>query len=85
MSQIFSKKHMLSFGNYLLSGAREQIISDRNQGDEEAFEREIFQVNDFDYDNWIDLYFSGEEHEEFRNELKLESFDLFKELGKYLK
>lgn len=74
MSQIFNKQHLISFGNYLLSGEREQIISDRNVGNEETFEQEIFRVNDFDFDNWIETYFE-KEHEEFKKQLKEESFD----------
>lgn len=55
----FEKSDLISFGAYLLSKERENAIAAKNEGSESDFEREYYQVNDFDFNTWMHDYLSN--------------------------
>lgn len=53
MVTYFNKKDLVSFGNYLLSEERINLIKEHPEFDSNSIEERIKQVSHADYLNWI--------------------------------
>lgn len=54
MEALYTREQLVSFGNYLLSDKRKNLIIDNEQTEKELKEYILKCVNDADLQNWID-------------------------------